>query len=201
MVDGRRKGLRFENTCARLMSFWASTAEVCADDWQAWPLDGLPFRRRSTSIMPLEGHWRGKGDLLYRPGIRCPFSIECKLVEGWGLDSFFEGTSVVWTWWKQCRQQAASSGLRPLLLLSRNRKPVYVLLEDEVLGCLHTQRLFPFPVLRTPGPGPGERLALLRMLDLVKATPWRRVEALAPRDARKSAVNSSSEPSEGPLPF
>ena len=126
-MDSRAKGYRFENLCCRIL-----TALYAPMIDPTGPLETLPFRRRSVSIMPLVGHWRGSGDILWRPENDLPFVVECKSCEGWELDGAFYAEK--WPpllWWKQAAEQAerqkrtTGQQARPLLFFTRNLRPVY----------------------------------------------------------------------------
>jgi len=167
MVNGRNKGNKYENAICLALSRWLLPS-------LPFParVEQLPFRRRSTSIMPLDGHWNGTGDILHRPDIEWPFCVECKRIEGWTLDGVFNDGWPVWDWWLQAWKQARSAGLAPMLLLGRNRKPDYVLLRVEDAACLGltAKRLPKFVTCQTAD---GEQLALLLLSDLVLADPAR----------------------------
>lgn len=129
VVNGRRKGNQFENEVARPISRWLAPQHTPDD----CPVYDLPFRRRSTSIMPLAGHWHGEGDLLHKPlpGIVSPFCFECKKVEGWELDGLFGSPKwPVWKWWEQCHEQAVRASLIPLMIFTRNRRSLLVMVEQ-----------------------------------------------------------------------
>lgn len=110
---------------SRILSTW-----VCGTAAKAKAED-LAFRPRSTSIMPVEGHWKGKGDILCRPQVYFPFAVECKCVESGKLDSIIEAPQwPVWDWWKQAVRQAEASKpiLIPMLVFTRSRRANYVML-------------------------------------------------------------------------
>ena len=132
MVNGRRKGNDYENRICRILSTWLVPGEWGKGQC---PVYDLPLRRRSTSVMPIEGHWHGHGDILHKPFVDDPpFAFECKNQECWTLDGFMENARwPVWDWWEQAKDQAAASLLHPLLLFTRNRKKDYVIIEEEVL--------------------------------------------------------------------
>lgn len=133
MVNGRRKGNDFENEVCIALSRWVDSSIP-----ERPKLADLPFRRRSTSIMPLAGHWDGAGDILHRPALsaRWPFCVECKRVEGWTLDGALSRSWVVLEWWEQAAKQARSVGLAPLLICGRNRRPSYAFLREGDAKCL-----------------------------------------------------------------
>ena len=160
MKDGRKKGNDFENAVCRALSQWYGT--------RSKRLSGLPFRRRSTSIMPVEGHWQGEGDILHRPDVSFPFAVECKKHEGWELDGgYYEAKWPVWDWWEQAKAQARRAKLKPLLIFTRNRRPVYVLLEESAATWLKLKpRSGLVSLLWRPS---GESAVLARLDDLVQS--------------------------------
>lgn len=128
MVDGRRKGNSFEVEMAYAFSNW-----VCPPTEGVWQKgDDIPFRRRPADKDAVPSDWVGGRDLMHHPQVRFPFSVECKNDERWTVDALFTApTKVVLSWWAQCAAQAAQIGLRPLLILSRNRHPTMAVLAQE----------------------------------------------------------------------
>lgn len=172
MRNGKAKGDDFENRVCRLLSIW-----LVPGDWKKAKVWALPFRRRFTDTTPLDGHWTGSGDVLHRPGIKFPFTVECKKQEKWELDGMFGAPKWrPWKWWSQARDQAYEAGLHPLLIFTRNCRPLYVLMEKEIAEWLHLKPKRG-PVLRVERPA-GPRLVLAVMDDLT-AVPRARVAELA----------------------
>lgn len=161
MVNGKNKGDAFERSVCRAISQW-----LVPGNWSTCGIERLPFRRRFTSSTSLEGHWVSGGDLLHWPSVSCPYSFECKKQEGWDLDGMLTAPKwEPWKWWAQCQAQAATVNRVPLLIFSRNRRPVYVLMAEEIAVCLEIPTLHG-PSLRVCRPD-GERVALVRLDDLV----------------------------------
>lgn len=124
MKNGRIIGERFENAVCRILSAWYDRRGA----WNDCPVADLPFRRRTTSRMPLVGHWKGTGDVLWREDVPCRFAIECKKRESWELDGAFHCPAwPVLSWWQQAVRQATKMRLRPLLFFHRNRRAIYVM--------------------------------------------------------------------------
>ena len=171
-MDSNRKGRIFENAMCRELSVW-----LVPGDWESVPVIQLPLRRRFVASVPLEGHWNGRGDILHQPNISFPFCVECKNQEGWKLDGKGRErkTWPPWKWWRQCCEQAEDTdGLHPLLLFTRNRSPVYVLMKQGVSECLKLQP-GNGPVEILPHPSGGQDLWLTTLDDLVKV-PRARVQ-------------------------
>ena len=136
MVDGRKKGNAFENDVCRLLTRWTGYGDPVGS------IDALPFRRLSTSIMPVTGHWNGGGDICCRDGLYWPFAVECKCVDskrrrnsgkvcGWELDgALYLPEWCVWKWWEQAKSQAKTP-LHPLLVFTRSNRPVYVMWSQQ----------------------------------------------------------------------
>jgi hypothetical protein len=72
-----------------------------------------------------------------------PFSVECKKQEKWVLGDLFKPikmskskknpyTCKVWNWWHQACQQADINKKNPLLVFSRNRQPIYVMMDTDI---------------------------------------------------------------------
>lgn len=165
MKDGRRKGLSYQNDVARKFSYWLARTYYRA----GMAVYDLPFRSRSTSIMPMEGHWRGEGDLLHKPlpGILCPFAVEVKKVEGWSLDGMGNDRWPVWDWWLQAVEQARKASLHPLLVFSRNRQPDRIMLTKELATCLKLKPKHA-PVLHVERCSPRMSLVIGELDDLVE---------------------------------
>jgi len=162
MIDGRRKGNSAENAICYALSKWLSGAPKSASSWDFKTVHELPFRRRTTSIVPISGFWEGGGDILHKPGVLCPFRIEVKKQQGWDLDGLLCAQQwPVWDWWEQAKGQATDK-LRPLLFFSRNNKPTYVLLETGVARCLQVKPINA-PVLQI------ERVPRSRLAPVVRA--------------------------------
>lgn len=162
MVDGRKKGNNYENAICRVLSVWLFPKLS-----PKTPMEHLPFRRQSTAIMPVVGHWNGSGDILHRPGLDSswPFCVECKHVEGWTLDGMFSPKWPVWSWWDQATKQAARAERAPLLVCGRNRRPDYALLRQGDASCLG---LLPNAILARKK---AEMLAIVLLSDLVSVDP------------------------------
>ena len=138
MVDGRKKGAAFENEVCRALSIWLCPPPgEGRKSWDTLPVSALPFRRRFTDTTPLDGHWEGSGDILHRPGIVCMFSVECKAQQGWELDGALHNKHwPVWKWWYQTCTQARRAEKEPLLFFTRNRRPIYAMLNRRIAGLL-----------------------------------------------------------------
>jgi len=130
--DSRGIGNRFENEICLALSQW-----LAPESPNRARIVDLPFRRRTTSREPLEGHWNGKGDILWRPDVVCPFAIECKFGYGFDLDGLINAPKwIAWEWWAQAKRQALPTHAHPLLIASRARmKPITFMLM-ETYECL-----------------------------------------------------------------
>jgi hypothetical protein len=143
------RGNRFMLHVSRLLSTWWCDTPADA------PASGLPFRARSTSIVPIVGHWEGAGDILHRPDLpfAFPFAVECKDSEEGHLDAVLEAPNwPVWEWWDQAQKQAATVRLWPMLVFSRRHRDTYVMLNrstSDRIGLVPGAR----PVLEIACPG------------------------------------------------
>lgn len=71
-------------------------------------------------------------DILLSPAaqVRIPYAIEAKHQEAWQIPS----------WWRQCTANAEATGLRPLLVVKRNRsEPLAVLRWSDLLNLLSVE--------------------------------------------------------------
>jgi hypothetical protein len=134
-------------------------------------MDDLPIRVRSTALMPIDGHWRSKGDLVARPDLAFPFSVEVKDVEGWDFFGLWHDKWPVAKWWRQCCDQAKTTRACPLLIFTRNRRPDYVAFPfalSAIVGALRRIRSLDY----WPADGePTEGFRVGLLSDLL-AVPW-----------------------------
>jgi hypothetical protein len=137
VIDGRAKGLAFENDVCRLFSVWTAENEADRHHYRSCPVDCLSFRRRPAENENIVTDWEGERDVIHRPGIYFPFTVECKKIEGWELDGLMHSDRwPVWGWWDQAVSQAAKNGLPPLLVFTRNRRKTYALIDQGTAECL-----------------------------------------------------------------
>lgn len=116
IVKGRSKGNKFENQTAKQITEWT----------------GVEFKRT-----PMSGGWAKTGDITPKNPkamIDFPFTIECKNNESFNagglIQSAKEGTlpKNVKSWWKQCTDDSKKSKKIPLLVMTKAREPVYVMM-------------------------------------------------------------------------
>ena len=161
----RTKGTRFERQVCERLSRWFDPSLP-----ENPPVESLTFRRRSTSIMPLEGHWHGAGDILHVPHLEgsWPFCVECKKVEGWTLDSLLSPTvQGLWSWWSQaCDQAARVADREPLLIFARNHRPTHVMVWASTQAWLRIEPEHGNLVMARPSESPPVVVCLLD--DLVR---------------------------------
>ena len=141
MVDGRRKGNAFEVEVAYAVSNWVRPV---ADGWESRDMPP-PFRRRPADKDSMPTDWLGGRDLIHRPDVFFPFSVECKKYADWSIDTLFlRPTKIQLGWWNQCVEQADDIGLAPLLILGRNNAPPCCILRsghwDMVLSAVNHGR-------------------------------------------------------------
>jgi len=126
--NSRAKGSRFELVIAKLLQAWY----------------GGVWKRT-----PLSGGWSKGADFEVAGDVTCNLKnrlhIEAKNREGWCLDDLVTGrratgTSSVLEWWEQsCREAKTRYGEQPrwpLLLFTRNRAPVMIMLTEELFNRL-----------------------------------------------------------------
>lgn len=196
MKTQRRKGNSSEVDVCRWLSAWVNGERKVQTHV---PMRDLPVRRRTTSVMPVEGHWDGAGDLVVRPGLYFPFACEVKNRGRWELDGVISGGPdwTVWEWWAQCCEQAAKVKRYPLMLFRRNRREWLAMLPESVAICLN---VFPKnrPLLRVERPD-GQRVVVCWIGDLI-ATDLKRLaraslsggsERSRSREARTSVTGMS----------
>lgn len=109
--NGNRKGGDFERKIAKVMTEWTS----------------VKFER-----VPASGglHWK-KDNRVYGD-IVCndpdfPLVVECKNREAWNMDALITGSAEVKKWWQQVKKDAAATEKKPVVIFTRNNRPVYVM--------------------------------------------------------------------------
>ena len=111
-MSGRRsrdKGASFERTVAKQLREWSSQE----------------FRRTKFS----DGPNTATPDIITPPRFR-PV-IECKNREGWSWCATIQGKGPVWDWNRQAVNQAGVNTGDAWLILTRNRQPVFLVLQPE----------------------------------------------------------------------
>lgn len=53
------------------------------------------------------------------------------------MDSLFKGSKEVTKWWQQVKKDCLRSGLEPMLVMSRNLQPDYVVIRRKAWEALH----------------------------------------------------------------
>jgi hypothetical protein len=174
MKDSRRKGNNGENEVCRALSVWASSgARKRLIDYTACPVSELLFRRRSTSIQPVVGHWNGKGDILHRPSVPFGYCVEVKTGYIWSMDQAFNPGWLVWEFWKQTVLQADSVKLQPMLIVKRDRMPAMSVLRERdfkaICSTVTRGKFGGLAVLETSGQG---SVVLCLLSEMVKNLPY-----------------------------
>jgi hypothetical protein len=126
-AKSRRKGVTFERKCANLFAAW------WGGQVQRTPLSG--------AYAP---EWRLAGDLMFVDP--WPFEVEIRNRENWHLEQLFEGVGPVMKWIDEIDKRAAMSGLRPMLVLHRNRVPALICVRGADLLAIRWTRLTDVPV-------------------------------------------------------
>jgi len=128
--NGRAKGSGFERRTAAELTAWT----------------GTKFTR-----VPMSGGWNQTGDVTPKDPkemVRWPLNIECKNSECWHLSVFFEYNGGVLPgcfqkWWNQCSSDAKKSKRIPVLVFTRNHRPVYCMMQARVFLGLGLNRTVP----------------------------------------------------------
>ena len=175
MKDSRGIGNRFENEICLVLSEWLAPELLPASK----RVVDYPFRRRTTSREPLEGHWEGKGDILWRPDAICPFAIECKFGYGFDLDGLLNAPKwIAWSWWEQAKRQALPTQAHPLLIVSRARMHPVTFMLLETYECLRLNERSEQTALIVQHPkAQPDILAIVPMFELIR-TPLQNVLAV-----------------------
>lgn len=111
----RNKGKQFERKIAKALSEWS----------------GVDLMRT-----PMSGAWaQATGDIQTRTD-DFPFVVECKNQEGWTLEAVMVGQCKQFDdWWSQVtadverKQQETGQPVKPMLVFTRNFKPIFVALD------------------------------------------------------------------------
>ncbi len=112
----RRKGKRFERTCAEQLSQWIYRN---ANSLRPTPMSG------GWSAMPL-------GDIQLSPVLKgevkdFPFYVECRNRESWRLEQLFNSLGPIRAWWDETSAKAAEVKKCPLLIFTRNHCPSFAM--------------------------------------------------------------------------
>lgn len=112
-INSKNKGSEYERKIAKILGRW-------------W---GESFHRT-----PASGglHWQGDnrvaGDIVTPPDSRYPYVTELKKRESWEFEQVLKGTGEVEKWWEQVSADAERTGLRRLLIFSKNFSPNYAMM-------------------------------------------------------------------------
>lgn len=128
MINSKNKGSEFERAVAKMLTLWSGY------EFHRTPMSGALHwtndKRVVSDIVPpqelIDEGW--------------PFSIECKKVENsWEFNCFLDGTSqTLKEHWKQCCDDAVRECMVPMLVFSKNRRDIFVMLKSEVFKTLCT---------------------------------------------------------------
>jgi len=121
-----RKGSSFERQVAKIFSDWSGVRLVRT---------------------PMSGAWEGCEVDIWpeNPEVYWPLAIECKKSEAWNMDQIMERTGLFFSWIYQAIGQAKEWSDRtgnirlPLLVFSRNFRPIYVAVPMGLLVLLPYQ--------------------------------------------------------------
>jgi hypothetical protein len=198
---GPRKGNANENAICLILSEWAGVPAKKVTD--------SLFRRRTTNVVALDGVWEGSGDILAKPEACWPFATEAKKQENWELDDLFSDNKVLVDWWEQTLCQARRSGKLPLLIFTRNFRPIYCMMENSLwlklkqeVGKLGPKlamgSVFPKSILQVQIQ-PKSWVAVVRLDALTKMVPYSSVKALS-RSSEESSPTRTSGPTAASSP-
>jgi hypothetical protein len=121
----KEKGNEFERKVAKLLSDWSGEKFIRT------PMSGAIHNFKDKRVVsditaPLSlGNW--------------PFSIECKKVEAanWEFSAFIEGTSqTLKEHWQQCCTDADRENMVPMLVFSKNRREIYMMITKKTFDIL-----------------------------------------------------------------
>jgi hypothetical protein len=112
-INSKHKGSEYERKIAKKLGSW-------------W---GEDFHRT-----PMSGglHWaednRVAGDIVTPPTSVYPWVTELKKREEWEFDHLLKGTGEIEKYWKQVQGDAQRTGMRELLIFSKNFAPDYLMI-------------------------------------------------------------------------
>ena len=114
-VNGRKKGQTAERKLAKLFSVWWGS------DFARTPLSG------GFATAKFREDWNAAGDLV-TPDETFPFCVESKKVEGWTLEQMLTSDRThIHKWWQQTLSETPVNKI-PLLVFTKNRAPLYVMM-------------------------------------------------------------------------
>lgn len=115
-TNPKKKGDSFERAIAKKLGEW------WGDKFQRTPASGGLHWKKDNRVY---------GDIVTPEGSDFPFVVECKNRESWNMDALFKGSKEVEKWWVQVTKDAKDTGLKPMLIFTRNNQPDYVALKKE----------------------------------------------------------------------
>lgn len=131
-VNGRNKGATAERKLVKLFATWWDAAFFRTPGSGAFATRG--FMDEDLSNMA--------GDLVTSDKT-FPFCVESKKVEGWTLEQLLTSEKTHMNkWWEQTVRESPD-GKIPLLVFTKNRAPIYVMIRRIDVGALQRQLLYP----------------------------------------------------------
>jgi len=124
IVQGRKKGSKFERDIAKDVSKWT----------------GVEFRRT-----PMSGGWAKTGDITPKDPkemVDFPFNIECKNQQVFSSVMLIEASingelsKPMRAWWEQTLGDSLKSKKIPLLVMTTVREPIYVMMTKSIFRSL-----------------------------------------------------------------
>lgn len=115
IINGRNKGGTFERNVAKQVSTWT----------------GVAFART-----PLSGGWNQQGDITPKDPeemVDFPFNLELKNQEVLSVPAIFnmKDNQTIRAWWQQCVDDAKKSKRIPMLIFTKSRTPVFLLMRKK----------------------------------------------------------------------
>ena len=154
----KNKGNEFERKVAKMLSEWA----------------GVKFMRTpSSGAIHNFNDKRVVSDIVPPLSVgEFPFSIECKNVEcSWEWNTLIDGTSqTINKHWDQCKDDAAREGLVPLLIVTKNFRSIYGIVEEHIWLKIYVDTMVNVSTVTFNNTG-NESLVFFKLEDLLNNVP------------------------------
>jgi len=147
-VNGSHKGSKFERTVCRKLSKWVTGSETPECFWRSAGSGAMATKDQKSSqtgdIIPVQHkHHMDQFSLTNH------FIIECKNYNDFRFDFMIDSKydkSNISVWWMKLMGQCIGDGKMPMLIVKKNRSPIYILMHNCVLRSL--RRWKPYSVSR-----------------------------------------------------
>lgn len=131
---GKHKGSAFERTICKKLSEWQGADEVIY-----WRSASSGARSTQLAKSGIKATLTG-GDItaLSEEGswLTGYFSVECKFYADFSFELLLQNKGKLPEWWKQCRLDSNRDGKHPMMIVKKNRSPIYIAFDPTTLTAI-----------------------------------------------------------------